>query len=474
MNAAQFAQQIELLTDRAAQLSERASAATVEESGLLLEVFEELRTALEELFVAQEELLTQNQELAIARNQAEKERQRYQDLFEFAPDGYFVTDEVGIIRAANRAAALLLNVLPQYLIGKPLSNFIPYEERPTFRTTLNEIKERDWMPEWQLRIAPRQGEVFEAAMTASAMQPTEKGKAKEWHWLLRDISDRLAVEAATRRAQIAEAANTMLQREIKERQQLEVALRESEERYRAFSELTSDYTYAYRLELDGTFVPERLSEAFTRICGYTVEDIALGGWKSLILYKDRAIVLRQVQQLLAGQSEPCEHRLLTKQGEIRWVRHYARPAWEIVPDYPFRIFRIYGAAQDITESKRLELERSQLLESEQSARIEAQAANRLKDNFLAIVSHELRTPLNAILGWTQLLAQGNFDELQTSQALKTIERNALLQNKLIEDLLDISRIVRGKIRLYPVQTDLVPVIEAAIASVQQNSCISAI
>ncbi len=121
--------------------------------------------------------------------------------------------------------------------------------------------------------------------------------------------------------------------------------------------------------------------------------------------------------------------------------------------------------RDISLRKRLDLERSKLLAREQAARALAEKANRSKDEFLAIVSHELRSPLNAILGWAKLLRSRTFDTATTNRALETIERNATAQTQLIEDLLDISRIIHGKIQLKPKSIDLVKVITAAIDTV---------
>lgn len=106
------------------------------------------------------------------------------------------------------------------------------------------------------------------------------------------------------------------------------------------------------------------------------------------------------------------------------------------------------------------------LETEQKARLEAENATRLKDEFLATVSHELRTPLNAILGWATMLNKGILDETAARQAAQTIERNARSQNQLIEDLLDVSRIISGKIRLNVQPVALAPVIEAALDTVK--------
>ncbi|WP_084386946.1 chemotaxis protein CheB [Anabaena sp. CA = ATCC 33047] len=120
------------------------------------------------------------------------------------------------------------------------------------------------------------------------------------------------------------------------------------------------------------------------------------------------------------------------------------------------------AIEDITQEKHLEAERTQLLAQEQSARAAAETANRAKDEFLSILSHELRNPLNSLLGWTQLLRDKQLDAAKTDQALEAIERSAKAQNLLIGDLLDISRISTGRLRLDAQTIELVPVIEAAI------------
>ena len=121
---------------------------------------------------------------------------------------------------------------------------------------------------------------------------------------------------------------------------------------------------------------------------------------------------------------------------------------------------------DITERKRTEAELERSLKAEQVAREQAEVANRIKDEFLAVLSHELRTPLNPILGWVKLLRAGKLDEKKTAAALETIERNAKLQTQLIEDLLDISRILQGKFTLNISPVDLVTIIEAAKETVR--------
>ena len=106
------------------------------------------------------------------------------------------------------------------------------------------------------------------------------------------------------------------------------------------------------------------------------------------------------------------------------------------------------------------------LAGEQIARAEAETANRMKDEFLATVSHEIRTPLNAIIGWSHLLRSGQLDEATAARAVETIDRNAKSQAQLIEDILDVSRMITGKLRLNNEPVDIASVINAAIDSVQ--------
>jgi PAS domain S-box-containing protein len=121
---------------------------------------------------------------------------------------------------------------------------------------------------------------------------------------------------------------------------------------------------------------------------------------------------------------------------------------------------------DVTQQRQAQVELARSLAAEKTARAEAEAANQIKDEFLAVLSHELRTPLNPILGWVRLLRNGNLDPQKTAHAVETIERNTKLQIQLIEDLLDISRILQGKLTLNVSPINLATVIEAAKETVR--------
>lgn len=123
-------------------------------------------------------------------------------------------------------------------------------------------------------------------------------------------------------------------------------------------------------------------------------------------------------------------------------------------------------AEDVARRAALAVDNARLYQHAQQEQAKAEAANRIKDEFLAVLSHELRTPLNPILGWSNLLQTRKLDEAKTAQALATIERNARLQTQLIEDLLDVSRILRGKLALNAAPVDLVAIMEAAKETVR--------
>ncbi|MEZ4410993.1 MAG: ATP-binding protein [Polyangiales bacterium] len=147
--------------------------------------------------------------------------------------------------------------------------------------------------------------------------------------------------------------------------------------------------------------------------------------------------------------------------ETRWLTFIYQP---IVEDGA--VTGIFVQGHDVTEQKLREAERDALYERERAARAEAEQANRLKDEFLATVSHELRTPLSAMLGWVQLLRAGSLPPERRDHALATVERNARAQAQLIEDLLDMSRILAGKLRLDVAPVEVDAVVEAAVDTVR--------
>jgi two-component system cell cycle sensor histidine kinase/response regulator CckA len=171
-------------------------------------------------------------------------------------------------------------------------------------------------------------------------------------------NEQLLTELAELRQRVAE-----LEASEAERKRAEEALRESEERWHALAELTSDIAYAVRVEPDGTTVPEWMTGALTRITGFTYDElIARGDWPSIIHPDDMPLALQHLQVHLSGQSDVSEYRIITKNGETRWLRDYGHPVWN---EAEGRVVRTIGAAQDITERKQAE---KTLRESEEKYR----------------------------------------------------------------------------------------------------------
>jgi PAS domain S-box-containing protein len=323
-----FGNELESARYRTGALREVVGESHIQKSGFVLEVVEQLEPSLEELPVAGEELRRQNRqndELLTTRSEPDAERQKYEELFEFAPDGYLVTDANGVILEANRKATHLLRVERRFLEGTPFVNYVAEAEHKNFRSELRRVL-RSAYHRTEFLLCPRGGEAFDAELTVALRRDSE-GSPIRLHWLVRDISER----------------------------------KQSDEQVRCLN--------------------MKLEQRVRR----------------------RAAELYQVSQL-----------------------------------------------------------KDQLLIREQRARSDAEAANRSKDQFLAVVAHELRTPLNAILGWAQLMRSEMGDEVQRARAGEVIERSALAQSRIINDILDVSRIVTGNLQLDMRSLDFAGVVRAGI------------
>jgi PAS domain S-box-containing protein len=247
------------------------------------------------------------------------------------------------------------------------------------------------------------------------------------------VGEDLAVEAMKKGAQdyllkdrlarLGEAVRrAMEQRRVRGEKSWAIdALRQSEERYRLISEITSDYAYALAVDAEGSLTCEWMTAPFTRITGFSREDIETRGWMSHYYPDDAPAMARHKQTLLANQSNSLEARITTKDGQVRWVRIYGRPMWN---QSEGRVTRIYGAAQDITTQKELEQKFLQAQKME--------AVGRLAGG----VAHDFNNLLTVIKGYADALkrnlATTQEDQLdRIHQIMEAADRASRLTKQLL-------------------------------------------
>ncbi|WP_404785136.1 response regulator [Altericista sp. CCNU0014] len=287
---------------------------------------------------------------------------------------------------------------------------------------------------------------------------------RQWQPLEIDLLQQLStqVSVAIRQAELYRQA----QYELAERKQAEEALRESEERLQLGIQVAgvalAKFDYASnRVEL-------------------TPEAAALYGLPpdELIVARDRIHETfhpderAALEQIIERALDPAgsgwfahHHRVVWPNGEVRWLSVRKQVFFDRSNRNPRPNYAIL-AAIDITDQKQSEIQRDRILELKQAALAESERVNRIKDEFLAVLSHELRSPLNPILGWTKMLQTRKLSEAKVAEALATIERNAKAQCQLVDDLLDMARVLRGKMTLNAVPVNLLRAVESAIETVQ--------
>ncbi len=258
-----------------------------------------------------------------AQRQAEEEQRLWADAFEGCAHGIVVDDpNTNRILVCNPAFARMHKVSVEDIVGSPILSLYAPSDHEQVR---HHVQKAD-----QIGHAR-----FEASM-------------------IRREKDRSIFPVQVDIVSVLGHNGELLHRvvtaqDITDRKQAERILQESEERYRMVSELTSDYAYKDRVAEDGSIIPEWFTESFTRITGYTLEEsTAPGFWQKLVHPEDLPILVRHMQNVLSGQPDTMEMRVITKQGQLRWLRDYSNPIWDADQK---RVAGLYGAVQDVTAYK---------------------------------------------------------------------------------------------------------------------------
>jgi PAS domain S-box-containing protein len=385
------------------------------------------------------------------KEELRQSEERFKLLVESVRDyAIFMLDPSGQVLTWNAGAERFKGYRADEIIGQHFSRFYPPEALAS------------GLPEHELQVASKTG-VFE-----------DEG------WRVRKDGSLFwanVVITAMRDAQGELVGFAKVTRDLTHRRAREEDLRRSEERFRLLIEGVTEYAI-FMLDPNGRV--STWNSGAERIKGYTAADI-IGQHFSIFYPQD------------ARESGWPDHELqvaaekgkfidtgwrLRKDGTTFW----ANVTITALRDDTGKLLGFAKLTRDLTEAKRVEAiesanqQRDELLDAERNARMTAQRATRLKDEFLATLSHELRTPLSAILGWTQLLLREGTSKGPDEQkrAIEVIDRNARAQVKLIDDLLDLSRIMTGKLRLDLHQVSFASVIEAAVDSAMPSADVKGI
>jgi PAS domain S-box-containing protein len=228
------------------------------------------------------------------------------------------------------------------------------------------------------------------------------------------------------------------------------------------------------IEWDSDFRVSRWSESAERLFGWKAEDVIgkhVNEWQFVFADDVDAVALVTNRQREGVEVQGVQrNRNYTREGSILFCEWYN----SVLRDDRDKLVSVLSLVLDVTAREKAEQERAALLIRERDARQHAEEADRLKDEFLATLSHELRTPLTSILGWASMIRNGEVEGSNAIRAIETIERNARSQARLIDDLLDVSRIITGNLRLDLHPLNIAPIVEAAVDALRPTADVKGI
>jgi len=404
-------------------------------------------------------------ELAIQRSQAE-----LTDFFENASFGLQWFSPDGTILRANQAELDLTGYTREEFIGRNVADI--HYDREVIEDILERLRQGDVVRDYEARLVCKDGSIKTVRIDASAY--FEDGKFVHSRCITRDITDRrrtehrLALQYAitrivSRSIDFVEGTHEILET-VCEGLGWQVGVLWSVDHQEEVLNCV-DVWHSPILEAGG-FESTCLSTSFNKGTGLPgrIWETGKPAWIPN-LKKDSNFpraALAERSGLRAGFGFP----ILLGNEVIGVIEFFSQEIRQPDPELLEMIGSVGRQIGQFQERKRAEEKLAHLLVRERSARADAEKANRLKDEFLATLSHELRTPLNAVIGWSRMLKSGRLDQESATHAIDVIERNAWAQKQIIEDILDVSRVITGKLQLHLGAVDLVPVVNAALDAVR--------
>jgi PAS domain S-box-containing protein len=423
--------------------------------------------------VAEEELRQQNEELMATRSLVEFERDRYQELFELAPDGYFVTDRDGTIQEANQQAGRLLGTAPDLLLGKPLVVFVPVSQRAKFRARLKSLLPST-IQEWETMLQPRQGEPLDVSIRAVMAQKQSDGST--WlRWSIRDIRPQKQIERQLHALNADLSQRTRLDAIV---QRIGNKLRESLEESQILQTAVKELALALNLlACDAAIydLPEKRS--IVQSCYPSPHPTGVPSQTRPVAMADFPEGYRQ---LLQGQEfQFCS---LRTPSEEQMVSILACPIWDhqegigdlwcfCQADSPLQPYEVFLVRQ-VADQCAIALRQSRQYHMATVQNLELERLNRIKDDFLSTVSLELRMPLTNIKMALHLLKVANTEE-KRARCVEILQKECDREIDLVTTMLDLQQMQINNTPTYLLEAihlvDWLPIILAPFEGRFQSS-----
>ena len=349
-----------------------------------------------------------------------------------------------IITSWNYGAERIFGYTADEMIGTSIMRLIPPDRQDEEQGILARIRRGERIEHFETIRLAKDGRKLHVSIAVSPIKDPA-GRVVGASKVARDITERKNAEERERYL-LAEAAT-------------------ANSKFRAFFE--QGPLFAGIMALDGRIIEvNRLS---LEACGYTKDQVVGKPFWDCPWWRPSEALMHKIKiavaQAAEGQKFDAEMPYFVADGSQRMVRLVVLP----IIDESGRVVFLAPTGSDITDLKRAESQRDDLLQAERAARTAAERASLLKDEFLATLSHELRSPLNGILGWSQIMQKDKANAEIIAQGLEVIERSARAQAEIIEDLLDMSRIISGKVRLDVQRVDLSSVARAAVETARPTA-----